>query len=135
MLCALICTGFWALFWYRLSHVLLERRIPVVSLVVPRLTMSLVRYATAIDIHPQADIASEGILIDHGTGIVVGATAIIGGGVTMYHGVTLGGTGKPVSVNYHSNCVSCYIRRAHVRASEVCVIHTAVRRTLHPSFR
>lgn len=56
--------------------------------------MSVVRCATAIDIHPEAQISSEGILIDHGTGLVIGATAIVGGGVTLYHGVTLGGTGK-----------------------------------------
>lgn len=58
--------------------------------------MSLVRYATAIDIHPGADISSDGILIDHGTGLVVGATAVIGGGVTLYHGVTLGNSGRKV---------------------------------------
>lgn len=58
--------------------------------------MSIVRYATAIDIHPGAQISGEGILIDHGTGLVVGATAVIGGGVTLYHGVTLGNSGKKV---------------------------------------
>lgn len=58
--------------------------------------MSLVRYATAIDIHPSADISGEGILIDHGAGLVIGATAVVGGGVTLYHGVTLGNSGKKV---------------------------------------
>ena len=88
--------GFWALFWYRLSHALLKREVPFVSAVVPRLAMSIARYATAIDIHPGAEISSDGILIDHGTGLVVGETAVIGGGVTLYHGVTLGSSGKKV---------------------------------------
>lgn len=95
--CASWDSGFWALFWYRLSHALLELRVPLVSNMLPRLVMTLVRYATAIEIHPQARISPEGILIDHGTGVVIGATAVVGGGVTLYHGVTLGGTGKPVS--------------------------------------
>lgn len=59
--------------------------------------MAIVRCATAIDIHPAAQISSEGILIDHGAGLVVGADAIVGGGVTLYHGVTLGASGKRVS--------------------------------------
>lgn len=89
--------GFWALFWYRLSHALWQRRIPLVSNVWPRLTMAIVRCATSIDIHPEAQISSEGILIDHGAGLVVGAHAVVGAGVTLYQGVTLGGTGKRVS--------------------------------------
>ncbi|CAN0171882.1 unnamed protein product [Ectocarpus sp. 6 AP-2014] len=89
--------GFWALFWYRLSHALLMRNIPGLSSVVPRLAMSIVRYATSIDIHPAAQISEEGVLIDHGAALVVGATAIIGARVTLYHGVTLGNSGKKVS--------------------------------------
>lgn len=58
--------------------------------------MSVVRYATAIDIHPAAEISAEGILIDHGAGLVIGATAVVGAGVTLYHGVTLGASGKKV---------------------------------------
>lgn len=58
--------------------------------------MSIVRFCTAIDIHPAATISEGGIFIDHGTGLVVGATAVIGEGVTLYHGVTLGNSGKKV---------------------------------------
>ena len=58
--------------------------------------MSVVRYATSIDIHPAAQISGEGILIDHGTGLVIGATAVVGEGVTLYHGVTLGNSGRKV---------------------------------------
>ncbi|CBJ26514.1 Serine O-acetyltransferase [Ectocarpus siliculosus] len=92
--------GFWALFWYRLSHALLMRNIPGLSSVVPRLAMSIVRYATSIDIHPAAQISEEGVLIDHGAALVVGATAIIGARVTLYHGVTLGNSGKKVYMYY-----------------------------------
>lgn len=76
---------------------MLKEDIPFVSAVVPRLAMAVVRYATAIDIHPGAEISGEGILIDHGAGLVVGETACIGGGVTLYHGVTLGNSGKKVN--------------------------------------
>ncbi len=88
--------GFWALFWYRLSHALLQQDIPVVSLILPRLVMAVVRYCTAIDIHPAAKISAEGIFIDHGAGLVVGADAVVGAGVTLFHGVTLGSSGKKV---------------------------------------
>eukprot|EP00903_Cladosiphon_okamuranus_P012101 g11356.t1 len=88
--------GFWALFWYRLSHALLQQDLPVISPVLPRLVMSIVRYCTSIDIHPAATISGGGIFIDHGAGLVVGAEAVIGAGVTLYHGVTLGVSGKKV---------------------------------------
>lgn len=72
--------------------------------------MSAVRYATSIDIHPAAQISGEGILIDHGTGLVVGATAVIGGEVTLYHGVTLGNSGRKVCVSVcFSVCLSVYL--------------------------
>jgi len=54
---------------------------------------SLVSQAWAVDIHPAADMG-VGILLDHGTGIVIGETAVVGDGCTLLHGVTLGGTGK-----------------------------------------
>eukprot|EP00752_Nemacystus_decipiens_P011652 g10342.t1 len=89
--------GFWALFWYRLSHALLHQNLPILSPLLPRLVMSVVRYFTAIDIHPAATISGGGIFIDHGTGLVVGAHAVIGAGATLYHGVTLGNSGKEVA--------------------------------------
>eukprot|EP00640_Fibrocapsa_japonica_P003964 CAMPEP_0113939632 /NCGR_PEP_ID=MMETSP1339-20121228/5917_1 /TAXON_ID=94617 /ORGANISM="Fibrocapsa japonica" /LENGTH=217 /DNA_ID=CAMNT_0000943203 /DNA_START=275 /DNA_END=928 /DNA_ORIENTATION=+ /assembly_acc=CAM_ASM_000762 len=49
---------------------------------------------TAVDIHPRAKISDEGVFIDHATGVVIGETAEIGAGTTIYHQVTLGGTGK-----------------------------------------
>lgn len=67
--------------------------------------MSVVRYATAIDIHPAAKISGEGVLIDHGVGLVVGATAVIGARVTLYHGVTLGNAGKKVRAPLRGGCL------------------------------
>ncbi len=59
----------------------------------PRLISHLGRFLTGIEIHPAAQIGS-GVFIDHGMGVVIGETAIVGEGCTLYQGVTLGGTGK-----------------------------------------
>ena len=58
-----------------------------------RLISQLARFFTGIEIHPGAKIG-KGLFIDHGMGVVIGETAEIGDNVTIYHGVTLGGTGK-----------------------------------------
>ena len=81
--------GFHAVFWHRVAHRLYHWRIPIL----PRLIAHLVRFSTAIEIHPAAEIG-RGLFIDHGTGVVIGETSIIGNDVTLFQGVTLGGTGK-----------------------------------------
>ena len=58
----------------------------------PRVISTLTRALTGIEIHPAAQIG-EGLFIDHGAGVVIGETAVIGNDVTLYQGVTLGGTG------------------------------------------
>jgi serine O-acetyltransferase len=58
-----------------------------------RLISNFGRFLTSIEIHPGATI-KEGLFIDHGIGVVIGETAVVGKNVHMYHGVTLGGTGK-----------------------------------------
>ena len=70
---------------YRTAHELLELEIPVA----PRLLTEMAHSATGIDIHPGAQIG-EYFAIDHGTGVVVGATTVIGSHVMLYQGVTLG---------------------------------------------
>ena len=60
---------------------------------IARLISQINRFITGIEIHPGAKIGSA-ILIDHGMGVVIGETAVIGNRVTIYHGTTLGGTGK-----------------------------------------
>ncbi|SHJ00482.1 serine O-acetyltransferase [Dethiosulfatibacter aminovorans DSM 17477] len=60
---------------------------------IARLISNISKFFTGIEIHPGATIG-KGLFIDHGMGVVIGETAIIGNNVHMYHGVTLGGTGK-----------------------------------------
>ena len=79
--------GFHARVAHRLANALYRRRIPLV----PRGIMHLTRFITGIEIHPGAHIGS-GVFIDHGMGVVIGETAEIGDDVTLYQGVTLGGT-------------------------------------------
>ncbi len=86
---ALTYSGFHALLFYRVAHWLWKRRIPFV----PRALSQLARFLTGIEIHPGATIGS-GLFIDHGMGVVIGETAEIGDNVTLFQGVTLGGTGK-----------------------------------------
>jgi serine O-acetyltransferase len=81
--------GFHALILYRLAHGLNDRQIPLL----PRLISHLGRFLTGIEIHPGADIG-KGVFIDHGMGVVIGETAIVGDYTLIYQGVTLGGTGK-----------------------------------------
>ena len=82
-------SGFHALLAHRLAHWLWRKNIPIV----PRLISQLARWVTGIEIHPGAQIG-RGFFIDHGMGVVVGETAVIGDFVTLFQGVTLGGTGK-----------------------------------------
>jgi len=80
--------GVHALLAHRVSHALYAARAPLL----PRAMALAARAITNIEIHPAASIG-QGLFIDHGTGVVVGETAQIGDNVTLYQGVTLGGTG------------------------------------------
>jgi len=82
-------SGFHALLAHRLAHWLWKKNIPIV----PRLISQFARWVTGIEIHPGAQIG-RGFFIDHGMGVVIGETAVIGDFVTLFQGVTLGGTGK-----------------------------------------
>lgn len=77
--------GFKAIRYHRIAHLFYQRKIPLL----PRMIAEEAHESTGIDIHPGARIGSH-FFIDHGTGVVVGETAIIGHGVTIYQGVTLG---------------------------------------------
>jgi serine O-acetyltransferase len=77
--------GFFATAVYRLAHVLHRERVPLV----PRVLTEIAHRDTGIDIHPGAQIGSS-FAIDHGTGIVIGETAVLGDRVKLYQGVTLG---------------------------------------------
>lgn len=86
----LLCyPGFHAIIFHRLSHGLYKRKFFLIA----RIISQIVRFFTGIEIHPGATIGRR-VFIDHGIGIVVGETAEVGDDVTIYQGVTLGGTGK-----------------------------------------
>ena len=85
----LLYPGFHALLSYRIANKLKKWKIPFI----PRLISQLARFFTGIEIHPGATIG-EKFFIDHGMGVVIGETTIIGDNVLVYQGVTLGGTGK-----------------------------------------
>ncbi len=82
-------SGLHAIVLHRIAHRLWMWKMPIL----PRAISQLARFFTGIEIHPGAEIG-EGLFIDHGMGVVIGETSIIGNNVLLYQGVTLGGTGK-----------------------------------------
>jgi len=78
--------GVHALFFHRIAHFLYNLKIPVI----PYLIAYFSRALTSVEIHPAVKIGKN-LFIDHGCGLVIGETAVIGDNVTLYHGVTLGG--------------------------------------------
>lgn len=92
-----------AMLYYRTAHVLLQLGVPII----PRMLTEYAHSVTGIDIHPGARIGSH-FAIDHGTGIVIGETSVIGSHVTLYQGVTLGAknfrydeAGRPINLPRH----------------------------------
>lgn len=88
LLIVLFYPGVHALFWHRIAHFFFTHHV----LFVAQMVSFFARASTGIEIHPGAKIGKR-FFIDHGSGVVIGATAIIGDDVTIYHGVTLGGNG------------------------------------------
>jgi len=82
-------SGFHAVVFHNISSFLYKLKIPFL----PRFLSQIAKCFTGIEIHPGAKIG-KGFFIDHGMGVVIGETAIIGDDVTLFQGVTLGGTGK-----------------------------------------
>jgi len=86
----LLCySGLHAIWWHRISNRFWRWNLPLTA----RFISQLARWLTGIEIHPAAKIG-EGLFIDHGMGVVIGETAELGRNVTLFQGVTLGGTGK-----------------------------------------
>ena len=81
--------GFHILLFHRIAHLFYRLNLKFIA----RLISQIARFLTGIEIHPGAKIGQK-LFIDHGMGIVIGETAEIGDNCTIYHGVTLGGTGK-----------------------------------------
>ncbi len=85
----LLYPGIQAVMWHRLAHFFYKKNLKLLA----RWISQCVRFWTGIEIHPGATIG-RGLFIDHGMGVVIGETTIIGDDCTIYQGVTLGGTGK-----------------------------------------
>ena len=85
----LLYPSFKALIYYKVSHYFYLKKRHFIA----RLISERAKRKTGIEIHPGATIG-KGLFIDHGSSVVIGETAVIGDNVTMFHGVTLGGTGK-----------------------------------------
>jgi serine O-acetyltransferase len=86
---ALLYQGLWAILYHRIAHWLYNAHVPFL----PRLISQFARFITGgIEIHPGAQIGKR-FFIDHGAGVVIGETAVIGNNVMLYHQVTLGATG------------------------------------------
>ncbi len=84
----LLYQGVHALIWHRIAHWFYQKHMFFVA----RLISQIARFFTLIEIHPGAQLG-HGILIDHGAGVVIGETAVVGDNCTIYQGVTLGGVG------------------------------------------
>lgn len=86
----LLCyPGIWSLIWHKPAHFLYKHHLKLLARIISQLT----RFFTGIEIHPGAVIGRR-CFIDHGMAVVIGETTEIGDDVTLYQGVTLGGTGK-----------------------------------------
>ena len=96
--------GLWAVWYYRLSHRLWRSRLRLPA----RLLSQVGRFFTGVDIHPGAELGQR-LFIDHATGVVIGETAIVGDDVTLYQGVTLGGTGKGNGKRHPTLCNGVFV--------------------------
>ena len=85
----LLYQGVHALIWHRIAHWFWTHNMRFLG----RLISQIARFFTLIEIHPGATIG-KGLFIDHGSGVIIGETAELGDNITLYQGVTLGGTGK-----------------------------------------
>jgi serine O-acetyltransferase len=96
--------GLWAVWIHRVSHWLWRAKLRLPA----RMLSQLARFLTGVDIHPGA-LLGRRLFIDHATGVVIGETAIVGSDVTIYQGVTLGGTGKGHGKRHPTICDGVFI--------------------------
>src|SRR5580698_7975377 len=101
----LLCyPGLWAVWIYRVSHKLWRAEMRLSA----RILSQIGRFLTGVDIHPGA-LLGRRLFIDHATGVVIGETAIVGSDVTLYQGVTLGGTGKGHGKRHPTLCDGVFV--------------------------
>ncbi len=96
--------GLWAVWFHRVAHRLWRMRLRLLA----RMLSQYARFLTGVDIHPAA-LLGRRLFIDHATGVVIGETAIVGSDVTLYQGVTLGGTGKGHGKRHPTICDGVFI--------------------------
>jgi serine O-acetyltransferase len=96
--------GLWAVWIHRVSHGLWKAKLRLAG----RILSQVARFYTGVDIHPGA-LLGRRLFIDHATGVVIGETAIVGSDVTIYQGVTLGGTGKQHGKRHPTICDGVFI--------------------------
>jgi len=96
--------GLWAVWFHRVAHGLWRAKLRLPA----RMLSQVARFYTGVDIHPGA-LLGRRLFIDHATGVVIGETAIVGSDVTIYQGVTLGGTGKGHGKRHPTVCDGVFI--------------------------
>jgi serine O-acetyltransferase len=96
--------GLWAVWIHRISHRLWRMKVRLPA----RILSQIGRFYTGVDIHPGA-LLGRRLFIDHATGVVIGETAIVGSDVTLYQGVTLGGTGKGHGKRHPTICDRVFV--------------------------
>ena len=96
--------GLWAVWFHFVSHALWNVKLPLLA----RIVSQVARFYTGVDIHPGA-LLGRRLFIDHATGVVIGETASVGSDVTIYQGVTLGGTGKGHGKRHPTVCDGVFI--------------------------
>ncbi len=96
--------GLWAVWFHRAAHWFWKARLRLIA----RILSQKARFLTGIEIHPAA-IVGRRLFIDHGMGVVIGETAVIGNDVTLYQGVTLGGTGKGHGKRHPTICDNVFV--------------------------
>jgi serine O-acetyltransferase len=96
--------GLWAVWFHRVSHRMWKAKLRLPA----RMLSQFARFFTGVDIHPGA-LLGRRLFIDHATGVVIGETAIVGSDVTLYQGVTLGGTGKGHGKRHPTICDNVFI--------------------------
>lgn len=96
--------GLWAVWFHRVSHALWRAKLRLFA----RMLSQYGRFLTGVDIHPAA-LLGRRLFIDHATGVVIGETAVVGSDVTLYQGVTLGGTGKGHGKRHPTLCDGVFV--------------------------
>ncbi|HUH64685.1 MAG TPA: serine O-acetyltransferase [Terracidiphilus sp.] len=113
----LLCyPGLWAVWIHRLAHALWRGKLRLPARVLSQIS----RFATGIEIHPGAQIGRR-LFIDHGAGVVMGETAIVGNDVTLYQGVTLGGTGKEHGKRHPTLCDNVFVGNNANLLGNICI--------------